>query len=177
LVNLRIELLQVSDGARATEHHQANANPEPRSAAAMSDVERLGSICQVLEEQCDAVVARLGNAKTLQADNTRLTAALLEVERERDGALAEVAALKTELAKLQAAEQAARDLLYDQDAALAQIGLSSGFDEAWYLRKYPDVRTAVEQGRLSSGLHHYLIQGHKEQRKPVPPVAAETRRS
>ena len=161
----------MTDGVPATEHHRAE--PELRSVAAMSDVERLGSICQILEEQCGAVVARLGNARiviqALQADNTRLTAVLHEIERERDAALAEVAILKAELAALQASEQATRDLQHAQEAALARTGLSSGFDEVWYLDQYPDVRAAVEQGQLASGLQHYLLHGHKEQRKPKPP--------
>jgi septal ring factor EnvC (AmiA/AmiB activator) len=171
--------LRIAEGARAVEHHRTK--PEPRSVAAMSDVERLDSICRVLEEQCNAVAGRFATAEALvqrlRTEKELLAVALLEMERERDAAFAEIAALKAERATLQAAEQARRDLQHAQETALARTGLSSGFDEAWYLGEYPDVRAAVEQGRLSSGLQHYLIQGHKEQRKPEPPTAAETRQS
>ena len=161
---------------------QHRANVEPRSATAMSDVERLGSICRALEEQCDAVVARFAAAEAviqaLRTEKAALAASLLEVERERDAAFSEAAALKGELATSRAARQATQDLQHAQEVLLARIGLSGGFDEIWYLREYPDVRAAVEQGRFRSGLQHYLLHGHKEaRRQPMPPVVAEPRRS
>jgi hypothetical protein len=40
------------------------------------------------------------------------------------------------------------------------------FDEQWYLTQYPDVRAALEQGRVPSALHHYLRHGFDEGRSP-----------
>lgn len=46
-----------------------------------------------------------------------------------------------------------------------------GFDEQTYLGLNPDVRAAVEQGRLVSGYRHYLLSGAAEGR-PAPPGGA-----
>ena len=45
-------------------------------------------------------------------------------------------------------------------------GSSSGFDEAAYLAAYPDVAREVAQGKLDSGLEHYLKYGAAEGRSP-----------
>ena len=45
------------------------------------------------------------------------------------------------------------------------------FDEAWYLRKYPDVQAAVKAERISSAREHYRRFGRNEGRLPVPEVA------
>jgi SAM-dependent methyltransferase len=47
------------------------------------------------------------------------------------------------------------------------------WDEAWYLRRYPDIAEAVAQGRLVVPLLHYLEFGGKEGR--FPSAAAEQR--
>lgn len=44
------------------------------------------------------------------------------------------------------------------------------FDEEWYLRRYPDVARAIEEGRGKSGLEHYLAHGRSEGRLPLPPI-------
>jgi len=159
---------------------QHGANAESISVTTMSAVERLGSICRVLDEQCDEVVTRFAIAEAviqaLRAENASLAVSLLAMERGRDAAILEAGALKVELATLRAAEQATRDMLHAQEEVLARTGLSGGFDEAWYLREYPDVRIAVEQGRFRSGLQHYLIHGHKEaKRQPMPLFTADSR--
>nr|WP_247636187.1 hypothetical protein [Methylobacterium sp. 37f] len=41
-----------------------------------------------------------------------------------------------------------------------------GFDEREYLRCNPDVRQAVEQGKMPSGAVHYRTFGRKEGRRP-----------
>lgn len=41
------------------------------------------------------------------------------------------------------------------------------FDEAFYRRRYPDVRRAVESG-LHSGLWHYAVSGFREHREVLP---------
>ncbi len=40
-----------------------------------------------------------------------------------------------------------------------------GVDEEHYLEKNPDVRAAVEDGRLPSGSHHFIISGYFEKRE------------
>jgi hypothetical protein len=47
-------------------------------------------------------------------------------------------------------------------------------DEEWYLSRYPDVRAAVEDGRLSSAASHYHRYGRRERRLPTKPVVDET---
>jgi hypothetical protein len=42
------------------------------------------------------------------------------------------------------------------------------FDERWYLETYPDVHSAIERGRTSSALEHYLNAGYYEGRSPGP---------
>jgi len=49
-----------------------------------------------------------------------------------------------------------------------------GFDEAGYLRLNPDVREAVELGRIKSGLLHYRQYGYSEDR-PLPGPPREPR--
>src|SRR5579859_4086998 len=43
------------------------------------------------------------------------------------------------------------------------------FDEEWYLLKYPDVRTAIARGEVSSGRHHFLSHGQAEGRLRCDP--------
>jgi hypothetical protein len=40
------------------------------------------------------------------------------------------------------------------------------FDEEWYLKTYPDVRDAVNNGRARSGRQHYIDSGYFECRLP-----------
>ena len=40
------------------------------------------------------------------------------------------------------------------------------FDEGWYLSKYPDIRQAVEAGKIPSARHHYVADGFYEHRLP-----------
>jgi hypothetical protein len=40
------------------------------------------------------------------------------------------------------------------------------FDEAWYLRMHQDVRNAIEDGKVSSGWHHFARFGYYEHRMP-----------
>jgi SAM-dependent methyltransferase len=51
-------------------------------------------------------------------------------------------------------------------------------DEGWYLDAYPDVSTAIKEGKVRSSIDHYLRYGSKEGRLPLPPakevVAAAT---
>lgn len=42
------------------------------------------------------------------------------------------------------------------------------FDEKFYLERYPDVARAVKDGKLESGLSHYLMHGRDEGREPRP---------
>ena len=56
----------------------------------------------------------------------------------------------------------------------ASEGHVPGFDEAWYLARYPDVAEAVARGDFGSGLDHYRHHGRQERRTPqnkefVPP--------
>ena len=41
----------------------------------------------------------------------------------------------------------------------------AGFDEAWYLRRYPDIARAVANGGCASGLAHYRAHGRGEGRR------------
>ena len=49
---------------------------------------------------------------------------------------------------------------------------SFDFDEEWYLREYPDVASAVREGRGPSGRSHYISHGRNEGRRPLPPAQA-----
>jgi FkbH-like protein len=51
------------------------------------------------------------------------------------------------------------------------------FDEAWYLRSYADVAEAVTAGRCPSALLHYLWNGEREGRLPLPPTEIRIPRS
>ena len=42
------------------------------------------------------------------------------------------------------------------------------FHEQFYRRRYPDIQTAVQEGKLCAGLIHYLIFEGKERRRPHP---------
>jgi SAM-dependent methyltransferase len=53
-----------------------------------------------------------------------------------------------------------------KDAPGAADATAAGFDEAWYLARYPDVAEAVRRGDLRSGLEHYLACGRQEGRFP-----------
>ncbi len=55
-----------------------------------------------------------------------------------------------------------------RDAPGAEDATAAGFDEAWYLARYPDVAEAVRRGDLRSGLEHYLVSGRREGRFPSP---------
>lgn len=44
-------------------------------------------------------------------------------------------------------------------------GREVGFDEDEYLRCHPDVRRAVNQGRMTSGARHYREHGRREGRQ------------
>jgi len=46
---------------------------------------------------------------------------------------------------------------------------SLNFDEGWYLKSYPDVGRAIQEGRLGSAREHYLQFGVTEGRLPVEP--------
>jgi hypothetical protein len=50
--------------------------------------------------------------------------------------------------------------IVDQNAAV---------DAEWYLSQYPDVRAAVQDGRIKSAEEHYRIYGFKEKRLPARP--------
>ncbi len=52
------------------------------------------------------------------------------------------------------------------DPSLNQI--DPDFDEAAYLRSFPDVAAAVQRGMLASGLSHYLFLGKAERRLELP---------
>lgn len=42
---------------------------------------------------------------------------------------------------------------------------SNNFDEYFYLKTYPDVKTAIASGKIRSGWQHYIMYGRKENRK------------
>ena len=43
----------------------------------------------------------------------------------------------------------------------------SAFDEAHYLKKYPDVAAAVQAGTVASAKDHFVQEGYREGRHPV----------
>jgi GT2 family glycosyltransferase len=53
-------------------------------------------------------------------------------------------------------------------AAALPDQLSPEFDEASYLRAFPDVAAAVRRGELTSGHEHYLLAGKAERRLELP---------
>ncbi|UDL93076.1 hypothetical protein LGH83_10595 [Lichenihabitans sp. PAMC28606] len=40
------------------------------------------------------------------------------------------------------------------------------FDEIWYRAFYPDIRKAIDDGRIPSGFYHFLVAGRAEGRRP-----------
>ncbi|GAC1348038.1 MAG: hypothetical protein NVSMB18_34960 [Acetobacteraceae bacterium] len=64
----------------------------------------------------------------------------------------------------------------DQQETL--LGSRDAFDEAYYLARHDDVRLAVEQGIVASGLEHYRTSGYNERRaarrKPTAQTASDT---
>jgi hypothetical protein len=55
---------------------------------------------------------------------------------------------------------------------LPEPGKPLGFDEEWYLSRYPDIALAVREGRIPSGLVHYERHGKSEGRLPAAPAHA-----
>lgn len=55
------------------------------------------------------------------------------------------------------------------DLLIELLYRNSGFDEAAYLRAYPDIAAAVKNRQIDSGLSHYLTTGWHEQRRSVMP--------
>jgi len=41
-------------------------------------------------------------------------------------------------------------------------------DEKWYLEQYPDIREAIEAGRIESAKRHFVNDGYFEGRLPFP---------
>lgn len=50
---------------------------------------------------------------------------------------------------------------------------ATDFDEAWYLRRYPDIAEAIAKGDLRSAFEHYTRHGQAEGRSPRAPFNAE----
>jgi hypothetical protein len=42
------------------------------------------------------------------------------------------------------------------------------FDEAWYLKRYPDIADAIKQGLVPSAREHFINNGYFEGRLPFP---------
>lgn len=55
----------------------------------------------------------------------------------------------------------------------AALAYRSGFDESFYLSKYPDVRAAVSNGTIASGADHYTLTGYFENRFPYKIIVDE----
>ena len=52
---------------------------------------------------------------------------------------------------------------------LMAVCLQRGFfDERWYLETYPDVYSAIKEGRIASAIEHYTTTGYYEGRSPGP---------
>lgn len=49
-----------------------------------------------------------------------------------------------------------------------RLALTDQFSESWYLDTYPDVKKAVKERTVASGLAHYLESGIYEGRYPFP---------
>ena len=49
---------------------------------------------------------------------------------------------------------------------LIEVALAAVFDEEAYLERFPDIKAAVEAGKLQSGLQHFLAFGYAEGRPP-----------
>lgn len=49
-----------------------------------------------------------------------------------------------------------------------KLAMGDAFSEAWYLDTYPDVKKAVKDRTVSSGLAHYIESGIYEGRYPFP---------
>ena len=63
---------------------------------------------------------------------------------------------------------------YDNFIKATQLLLAGvAVDEAWYLRRYPDVAEAVRQGITDSAKRHFMESGYFEGRFPVEPSVDE----
>ena len=62
--------------------------------------------------------------------------------------------------------------LYLSSPDFARLEANALFDEAWYRRVHPDVATAIAEGRVASGLFHWLTLGVGEGRFPSYAVQA-----
>lgn len=55
-------------------------------------------------------------------------------------------------------------LLASFAAYIRKLDIVGGVDERHYLTAYPDVKAAIDDGRLQSGTQHYIIAGYFEKR-------------
>ena len=62
--------------------------------------------------------------------------------------------------------------LYLSQPDFARLNANALFDEAWYRRAHPDVAQAIAEGRVVSGLFHWLTLGAAEGRFPSYAVQA-----
>lgn len=63
---------------------------------------------------------------------------------------------------------------YDSFIKSVQLLLASvAVDEAWYLRRYPDVAEAIRQGSVLSAQRHFIENGYFEGRFPAEPAVDE----
>ena len=56
---------------------------------------------------------------------------------------------------------------------LRSIIINMDIDEAWYLRRYPDVAEAVRAGTFKSAKEHFVNNGYFEGRQPFPMTVDE----
>ncbi|MBL6455897.1 hypothetical protein JMJ55_11230 [Belnapia sp. T6] len=186
IAGLEAELAAAAAGREAAGLAQAAAE-EARDAALRSLEEATARIAELMAEreagnqaaarlrrarqaaQNEATAAR-AEAERLQQDATMLITARAEAENARNRAIEETMALRVELMRLRAGAEPRRkpDLSATPAPAPAAPGEPVAFDEAWYLKTYPDVRAAVAAEIFSSGLDHFLQHGRAEGRQPLP---------
>jgi hypothetical protein len=52
-------------------------------------------------------------------------------------------------------------------AMIRKLLVDIDFDEAWYLKRYPDIADAIKQGLIPSAREHFISDGYFEGRLPL----------
>jgi hypothetical protein len=64
---------------------------------------------------------------------------------------------------------------YDEFVSAIKLILQAiEVDEAWYMQHYPDVASAISEGKFRSAKHHFIENGYFEGRLPYEPRIDET---
>jgi chromosome segregation ATPase len=145
----------------ATKHYRSYQESDAKAAALhrsllLAEAERDSAIAEkaATTDELNAAIASL----ELQRDDANLRRATAEAELDRERA--NVARAQEECSSL------AKNLA-DLEAKV-KSDAEAGFNEIWYLERYPDVKNAVMAGKVPSGRWHFEARGRAEGRLGRP---------